>query len=121
MKRLLLSSVIMLALSGAAHAQNCCYATTTTCINCSNGVIYFSGSSVTADESTLASWAARKAVESQQSTWWETKKVKDLSREELDARTEKLAALKVWAKTLSNHIFATAYCDWADARLSAAG
>ena len=73
---------------------------------------------VSPSDDTLASWAAKKAVESQQGTWWDLKKVKDLSREELDARSAKLDALVVWAKTLSNHIFGDAYCNWALARKS---
>jgi hypothetical protein len=116
MKKLLLSTTVLLALSSAADAQttgssyvvcgNCAYAATTMTVCCS----------ATVDDSTLASWAAKKAVESQQSSWWKGK-VSDLSREEVDTRTARLTALKDWAKGLSNHIFAQAYCDWADQRL----
>jgi hypothetical protein len=115
MKNFLLSTIALLALSASAQAQ-----TSGTVSSCGNCVYVSLGTSscctATIDDSTLASWAAKKAVESQQSVWWDEKKVKDLTREEVDARAAKLTALKAWAKGLSNHIFADAYCNWADAR-----
>jgi hypothetical protein len=117
MKNFLLSTIALLALSASAQAQATGngYAT-----NCGNCVILTTSSGCCAtysiDDTTLASWAAKKAVESQQSAWWDEKKVKDLTREEVDARAAKLTALKAWAKGLSNHIFADAYCNWVDMR-----
>jgi|ERR1700694_620927 len=118
MKRLLLVSAALF-LSSPVQAQNCCVVTAATSSTCGNCATFYVGGSSQPDESVLASWAARKAVESQQSKWWNERKVSDLTREEVDQRTERLTALKVWAKTLSNHIFSTAYIAWADERLAA--
>ena len=126
MRKLLLTSVALIALTGAANAQ--CpgggapvqYGTCTSTSSASGCDASGSYATVTdsPDESALASWAARKAVEHQQSTWWDETKVDKLTREQLDARTERLNALQRWARGLSNHIFGEAYVQWANDRLS---
>jgi len=121
MRKLLLSSVALVALASSAHAQcNSGCATTSGVITCGNCTTTSISSccyvNAAPDESTLATWAARKAVESQQGDWWNEKKVDKLTREELDSRADRLTELKKWAKTLSNHIFAAAYSNWATER-----
>jgi len=128
MKKLLLTGCAFVAFSSPAWA--CTQFSNVSAYCCANepcspqsNVLVVSGTTAsccttTISDTTLAEWATRKAVESQQSTWWNVKKVSDLSRDELDARAKKLEALVAWAKTLSNHIFSAAYCDWAAARQS---
>jgi hypothetical protein len=142
MKKLLVTTAALFAgFTSFALAQNCgggCATMTTStnsyyCTNgrgelyiCDNGgtVSVISGTALTCctmsyDDGSLASWAARKAVESQQGAWWgDDKTVGKLTREEVDARQERLEALQKWAKTLSNHIFCDAYVQWANSRLS---
>jgi hypothetical protein len=134
MRKLLLSSIALIALTGPVWAScggqrqdsngfvyDYCgnvigYYNTSGSATCC-AVSYSSGSTtISPDESTLASWAARKAVESQQDNWLEDKKISKLTREELDAAVARLTKLREWAKGLSNHIIADAYCNWIDAR-----
>jgi hypothetical protein len=122
MRKFLLASAALLALGTTAQAgcTGCVGMQTfaTTGVTCSDCVLYNNGNGLSYQpgESTLAAWAARKAVENQQSAWWDEKKVEKLTREELDARAERLATIRKWADTLSNHIFASAYRTWAAER-----
>lgn len=111
MRKFLLTSAALLTFGGMAYAQsftgyavscgNCSYATTSgdCCVTS------------TPDEATLAAWAAKKAVAAQL-TWFDEAKVAKLERTDLDALQVRVDDICKWARTLSNHIFATAYAEW---------
>lgn len=63
------------------------------------------------DDSTIAAWAAKKAV-ARQLDWFNEKEAEKFDRAKVDEFQAKVDALCKWAKTLSNHIFSQAYVDW---------
>lgn len=117
MRKFFLTSAALLIFGGMAYAQNVYrgYVTASTATCCGGTVVYSSSGTccvaVQPDEATLAAWAAKKAVAAQLD-WYDEKKVEKLERADLDALQARVDALCKWAKTLSNHIFATAYADW---------
>lgn len=128
MKKLLPILAITL-IPSAVMAQSCCVlisgsgSSTTGNLNVNSSVcvrsdgLYVSCGGIQPDDNQIAAWAASKAVEGQQAQWWNEKKVSELSRAELEARIIRLNALCKWAETLSNHVFAHAYQQWARDRL----
>lgn len=113
--RILFAFAATLALTSHANAQ---------CGNCvSTGATYLTSNiccntiSITPSEETLAAWAARKAVAAQL-TWFDADKLKNMSREDIDKQQQRIDEILKWAKTLSNHIFATAYGTWGAAATS---
>lgn len=115
MKKLLLGGVGVLALGGVALAQcgNCCgncFVGVTTSTGCT--VIETPGGTFTVSPNYIESSAAGWAVDLQFSSWWKSKEIENLSRDEVDDRAVKLKALENWAKGLSNHAFQEAYLAW---------
>lgn len=107
MRNIIYSIAALVLCSSAAYAD-CCVTDTTAgfvVLSCGNCV------TITPDESTLAAWAAKKAVNSQLD-WFDKNKVAKLNREDLDAMQDRVQKLCGWTTTLSNHIFRDAYIDW---------
>lgn len=116
MKTLLLAGALLVGLFDPASADGYFATSGTVCMNCvqsGNGLIVSTATCCVSqpDDSTIAHWAASKAVAAQLD-WYDEKKVDKLDRAELDAMQARVDEVCKWAKTLSNHIFASAYAAW---------
>lgn len=108
MKRLLVLSALTL-LPSIAQAQSCANCVYTTS---GSGQLTVSSCCTQApSEETMAKWAAAKAIEIQLN-WFDEKKIKEADRATIDALQVRVDELCKWAKTLSNHIFSSAYLEW---------
>lgn len=107
--------VTMLALMGGAGAQSYIASNGMCCMTISQGTVTTTSSACCTssgpDDSTIARWAAKKAV-ARQLDWYDEKKVEKLDRTSLDEMQERIDALCKWAQSLSNHIFRSAYIEW---------
>ena len=102
--------VLALWVMGAATAsaqQQCGNCTGMVAAICGNCATYYPS------ESSYAAQVAGWAVDFQMSSWWKSKKVSDLTREEIAARSKALDDICDWAKKLDNSIFSSAYLNWA--------
>lgn len=116
MQKILFALVSLVIFASVANAQTTVYSvqTGTCCVVTSSNVVHLSGQccvSSAPDETTIAGWVARNAV-NRQLDWYDEKKVEKLDRAALDEMQERVDALCKWAATLSNHIFRKAYIEW---------